>query len=410
MKTIAVLGCFDTKDQELRYVKAEIERRGLNCRTIDVSTSAGFRSSADHTTADVSRAVGVEWVDVEGGNQHELLALMAKGARALVGNLYKGGEIHGLFSCGGLQNTTIAAEAAQELPIGVPKLILSTVASGQRSFDSIVGAKDIVTMPSISDFAGLNAVNRTVIDNAVAAIVGMVLHAGREIPKTTGHLIGTTLMGATNDGVVRAIDLVRQRGFDVVSFHSTGAGGRCLEDLIGSGVVTAAMDLTLHEIVYEYFGHGFGYGAPNRLMAAIDHRIPLVVCPAGIDFICQWRNELFDDIENRKIHWHNQNLAHVKLNAREITDISRIVIERLNTAHPSQPIKVVLPTKGFRNYAGPGERLHAPDLDKLIVDLFRNELRADIPQRVVDAGFMDPAFAAAVADDMTHLMERRDHD
>jgi len=406
MKTVAMLGCLDTKEEEFRYAAGEMARYGLNCVMIDVSTRPGSRPYADFSTADVSREAGVDWATVEGGSQHELLDIMARGARSLVMKLFRSGGLNGLFSCGGLQNTTIAASAAQALPIGIPKVILSTVASGQRTFDSIVGAKDIVTIPSISDFAGLNPINQTMLDNAIAAVAGMVLHAGRQIPKRTAPLIGTTLMGATNDGVMNAIAHLKDLGCDVVSFHSTGCGGRCMEDLITSHVITAAMDLTLHEVVYEYFGRGFGYGAKDRLMAAVKTGIPLLVCPAGIDFICQWREELFDDAKERQVHWHNKNLAHVKLKESEITDISRIIIGRLNKAGPKQAIKVVMPTQGFRNHTRKGEALYAPDLDRLIIDLFRTELRDDIPVQLVDHHFIDREFSSIVAEEMVELLRK----
>lgn len=403
MQVIAILGCIDTKKSELDYAAAEFAKRGLKPLTIDVSTSAGFRSDADFTNLDVSREVGVDWQEIEGGNQHELLDIMAQGARALVVKLYGRGEIQGIFSCGGLQNTTIAAQAMRALPIGVPKFILSTVASGQRTFDSIVGAKDIVTMPSISDFAGLNVVSRTVLDNAVAAVAGMIEHAGREIPRPASTLIGATLMGATNDGVVKAIRYLQDAGYDVVSFHSTGAGGRSFEQLIGSSVISAAMDLTLHEIVYEHFGRGFGFGPKNRLMAAIERKIPLLVCPAGIDFICQWRNELFEDASTRLIHWHNKDLAHVRLNEQEITDISRIVVGRLNEADAAN-VKVLIPTQGFRSFTRKGEALHDPRLDKLIIDIMTTKLRADIPVRLLDCNFMDREFYVTAAQEMISLI------
>ena len=297
----------------------------------------------------------------------------------------------------------IAAHAMQGLPIGVPKLILSTVASGQRTFETIVGASDIVTLPSITDFTGINPVSRAILDNATAALAGMVTHSGREIPKTETQLIGTTLMGATNDGVVNAISHLQSHGYEVVSFHSTGAGGRALEALIDRQVITAAMDLTLHEVVYEYFGYGFGYGAPGRLTAAIKAGIPLLVCPAGIDFMCRWKDAMFDDNQPRKVHWHNKTLAHVRLTQTEVTDIARIIIDRLNQA--CGPVKVVLPTKGFRNHTSPGEALYEPETDQMLVALFKQELRNDIPIYESQHNFMDPEFSKFMAERMMSMLQ-----
>ncbi len=408
MKTIAILGCFDTKESELRYVAKEIEEQGLKTLMIDVSTSAGFYVDADYINSDVSQEVGVSWSEVEGSEQQTLLDIMARGSKSLIAGLYSRGEINGIFSCGGLQNTTIASSAMKGLPIGFPKLIVSTVASGQRTFDSIVGTKDIVTMPSISDFTGLTSISRTVLDNAVAALVGMVKHAGREIPKKNSVLIGATLMGATNDGVENAIRKVIDENYEVVSFHSTGTGGRVLEELITAGIVTATMDLTLHEIVYEHFGYGFGYGAQNRLTAGVDNKIPMLVCPAGIDFMCQWKENLFDDVDKRKVHWHNKNLAHVKLLEHEVSEIARIIVNRLNRADGN--VKVLLPTKGFRSFSRKGETLYDPKSDQLIIDIFCDGLNSAIPVKVVEHNFMDRAFSEIAAHEMISLIKEMSND
>jgi len=403
MKTIAVVVCCDTKQSETEYICKKINDNGCRPIVIDTSTSAGYRSAADITRERVAERGGQDWASVEGGPKHELLDLMCVGAAGIVSDLYAEGEIDGIFSCGGLQNTTIGSSAMRGLPIGFPKMMVSTVATGQRTFDKVVGIKDITVMPSISDFAGINVVSRTVIDNAVAALAGMVKHAGGRIPKSKGTVIGTTLMGATNDGVVNAVKLLEEAGHEVVSFHSTGAGGKVMEELIEEGIITAAMDLTLHEVVYEYFGYGFGYGADGRLLSGVKNGIPMVVCPAGIDFMCQWKNAMFDDIDRRKYNWHNSTLAHVKLNVKEVTDISRIIIDRLNEAAPGKVV-VIMPTDGFRSFTQKGQALYDKDVDNAIIDTFENHLKKDIPIKYIDANFMEMEFSRFAAQQMLNLL------
>jgi len=403
MKSIAVIACCDTKFPEVDFVCKMIKRLNHKPLLIDVSTSKGFTAKVDIARERVAAEIGVDWKDVENSPKHELLDIMCRGSAALVSRLYKEGALDGILSIGGLQNTNIGTSAMRALPIGVPKLMVSTVATGQRTFDMFVGTKDVTIMPAISDFAGLNIVSETILSNAVGALVGMVEYAGRELPQSKTTVIGTTLMGATNDGVVQAVKYLQDRGHHVVSFHSTGAGGKAMEELIENGIITAAMDLTLHEVVYEYFGFGFGYGADKRLEQGAQKGIPMVVCPGGIDFMCQWKNQLFDDVDKRKMIWHNATLAHVKLTISEVTDISRIIVSRLNKAKGK--VVVIIPTQGLRTFTKKGQPLYDPDVDNAIIDVFKNELRRDIPLKLIDANLIDKEFSEFAAKEMIELIK-----
>jgi len=403
MKTVAIVASKDTKASEVEYVSQKIEELGLNSLILDVSTSKGYKSEADFTREEIAFAGGTNWTDTKGLEKHELLLVMCAGLKALTLKLYNENKLNGIIALGGLQNTTMGSAGMFDLPIGLPKLIVSTVATGQRTFDRIVGSKDITVMPSPSDFTGVNSISKTVLNNAVAAIAGMIKFAGQEIPRSDRLRIGTTLMGATNDGIANAVEMMQQKGYEVISFHSTGTGGRVLEELIESNVINAVMDLTLHEVVYEYFGYGFGYGADNRLVQGAEKGIPMLVCPAGVDFMCQWPNALFEDIDQRKYNWHNPNLAHVKLNKKEVTDISRIIVKRLNEAKGK--VVVVIPTKGLRSFSQPGEALYDPEVDKAITDVFLNELNDDIPVKFIDANLMDIEFSEFVVDEMIKLLK-----
>jgi len=179
-----------------------------------------------------------------------------------------------------------------------------------------------------------------------------------------------------------------------------------MEELIAAGTITAAMDLTLHEIVYEYFGSGFGFGTEDRLKQGVAKGIPMLVCPGGIDFICQWKNELFADVAQRKLMWHNSSLAHVKLTVKEVTDISRLIVGRLNAATPGRVV-VVMPRQGFRTFAKEGQPLHDPVVDQAIIDVFARELKKAIPIKFVDASLDDDAFSRCAANAMSALLGDR---
>lgn len=404
MKTIAIIACYDTKHQEIDFIRKRIVECGCCSYFIDVSTSPGFRSTADMTREQVAEAAGVTWSAIEGGFKHELLDVMAKGSAEILLRLYREKLIDGVISIGGLQNTMIGSAAMRPLPIGVPKIMVSTVACGQRVFDLIVGSKDITVMPAISDFGGMNVVSETVLDNAVAAVVGMVQYAGKELTNRGDILIAATMMGAT-DGVIRAVEELQDNGYSVLCCHSTGIGGKVMEELIESNTVNFAMDLTLHEVVYEYFGKGFGFGAGKRLESGVKKGIPMLVTPGGIEFICKWKHEFTEDDHRRKMIWHNAQLAHIKLSTEEIMEICKKIVDRLNRSEPNKVV-VLMPTKGFRTFAELGEPLYDPQGDKIIIDYFASNLREDIPIRYVDASIIDPAFCKVAAEEMMKLIKR----
>lgn len=404
MKTIAIVACYDTKHQEIDFIRQRLADLGCRSLLIDVSTSPGFQSSADISREQAAEAAGIAWSSIEGGQRHELLDTMAKGGAEVLLRLYQEKTIAGVISIGGLQNTVIGSAAMRALPIGVPKIMVSTVACGQRVFDMIVGSKDIIAMPAISDFGGMNIVSETVLSNAVAAMAGMVRYAGRELPKQGDVLIAASMMGAT-DGVTRAVKELQDNGYSVLCCHATGIGGKVMEELIENGTVRFAMDLTLHEVVYEYFGKGFGFGEVKRLESGVKTGIPMVVAPGGIEFICKWKHEFTQEDRHRKMIWHNAQLAHIKLSVKEITEICRIIVDRLNRSAPGKLV-VVMPTKGFRTFAKLGEPLHDPHGDRAIIDYFASHLRKDIPIHWVDSAIIDPAFCKAAAREMMKLLNR----
>ena len=404
MATIAVVACCDTKYHEIGFVKDMIVKAGHKPLVVDISTGPHVPIRADITREEVLREGGTAWEQVSLLSKSESIAAMSASVTKVIVRLQKEKAIDAALGMGGLQNTMVSSAAFRKLPIGFPKLIVSTIASGYRYFDTIVGDKDITVVPSIVDFAGINPLSQAVLSNAVAAVIGMAEH-GRGLMNTSGHhLIAATLMGITNDTVMQALDKLNALGKETISFHSTGIGGRVMEEMIREGHIKAVMDLTLHEMTAEYFG-GLGYskGADNRLTAAAQTGIPMLVCPSGIDFACLRKDELFEDEDKRGFVWHNQDLTHTRLYEEEILNITRTIIDRVNASRG--PVTVLLPLGGLRTLSGEGEPFHKPETIKKMDALFAGDLSPHVRYVCSGYAFTDHGFSDLIVEEMLKLLE-----
>jgi uncharacterized protein (UPF0261 family) len=281
--------------------------------------------------------------------------------------------------------------------------MVSTMASGPRTFAPFVGSKDIVMMPAVADVAGVNVLTRKILGNAVAAIVGMVTQGGGPLETGDDLIVGMTQMGVTN-GLVEAVRLMEKAGHQVISFHSTGAGGPAMEELIGNGTIRAVMDLTLHEIVAEIIPRTFSGGAHNRLEVACRAGIPQVIAPGGIDFTDLLVEDmpLLPNMERRKYIHHNGVTVHIKLLKDEIVQVGSIMVERLNRS--LGPVIVLVPLKGFRSAAAAGEPLWDAEVDNALIEILHSRLKPGIKVVDIDANINDPRFSAAAADAMRELL------
>jgi len=407
MATIAIVASCDTKYHEVRFVEAAVRKAGHIPLIIDISVGKDSSVVSDITKQYILEQGGYNWEQVRDFTKSKAIDAMSESVSKVLPQLCAQGKIDGAFGMGGLQNTVMCSAAFRQLPLGFPKIIVSTIACGYRYFDLVVGDKDITVVPSVVDFAGLNPVSEVVLGNAISAIIGMVEHGGAKINTQGRFLIGTTLMGITNDSVMAAADKLIERGNEVMSFHSTGIGGRVMEKMIYDGHIKAVMDLTLHEMTAEYFG-GYGYskGANNRLCAAAEMGIPMLVVPGGIDFICLGKHEFFDDLEERGYVWHNSDLTHTCLYEHEILEITRTIVQRLNKA--TGKVSVVLPMGGLRTLSYPGEAFHKPDTILKMREIFEQELRPGISLKCVDHNFMDAAFPEVLYSEMLTLLGKED--
>lgn len=373
MKTVVIVGSCDTKYREVSYMKSIIERQGLRAVVVDVSTGPDCPKGYDISREEVASAAGVSWASMAPRSKGEKIAFMKDAAADLIQKLYERKELDGILAAGGLQNTVIATAAMRRLPIGIPKVMATTVACGNRKFADVVGDKDIVVIPSICDFTGLNMVTRRILEKACACCAGMVKEAGSILQKEGQKIVvAVTLMGVSNTGACAAIEELERQGIEAVGFHATGVGGVIMEQLAVQGLIDGILDMNLHEITSWYFGGGFSYNklAETRLQETVSHKVPLVAAPGGLDFVDFGIDELPARMEQRIYMMHNDRTAHIKILPDEAEKIAAIVAGRLKEA--KYPIRLLLPTDGMRSNTRQGEELYDPKVDHIILQGIRN--------------------------------------
>ncbi len=368
MKTIAIIGSCDTKYKEIAYMRELIEGRGLRALVINIATGPSDSQGYDISREEVALFGGSSWEEISSRTKGEKIAYMAEATAGCLLQLYTEHKIDGAISVGGLQNTVIATTAMQRLPIGFPKVISSTVASGKRTFESLLGGSDIVMIPSICDFTGLNLVTRQIIANACACCIGMTENSGGVIKKGEKPVVAVSLMGITNTGACAAIEELERRGVEAIGFHTTGVGGATMEQMAVDGLVDGILDLTIHEITSGYFGGGFSYGvkAGERLLTASSHKVPMVICPGGLDFVDFSVGEFPSRMEERVYMMHNATTAHIKILPDEAEEVAEAVVQRLKTI--DYKVRLLLPTEGMRHNTRQGEELYYREVDDILIN------------------------------------------
>lgn len=368
MKTIAIIESCDTKHREAQYMKELVEKEGLRGLVIDVSTGPILSTGYDVSREEVVKVSGMTWEELQPKTKGEKIDFMKDAIAKYVKELYENGEIDGILSIGGLQNTVMATNAMRQLPIGFPKVMATTIASGKKTFDPVVGEKDEVVIPSICDFTGLNLVTRQIIANATACCVGMVKMAGHVLQKGDKPVVGVTLMGITNTGACAAIDELERCGIETLGFHTTGVGGPTMEQMAEDGLIDGILDLTVHEITEEYYHSGFSYGdnVKYRLRKSVQAKVPLVISVGGIDFVDFAPSEFPPRMDERKYMMHNASMAHIKLLPDEAAEVTKGFRDRLKNI--DYPVKLLLPTDGMRHNTREGEELYWPEVDQIIVE------------------------------------------
>ncbi|MDA0752802.1 MAG: Tm-1-like ATP-binding domain-containing protein [Verrucomicrobia bacterium] len=400
MATIAVLGTLDTKGAEHAFIAHEIRKHGHETLMIDVGTGAPATVAHQITREEVAAAGEIDLNAVLARQDRgESVAAMAKAAPVLLQQLVKEGGIQGVVSLGGGGGTAIATAAMRALPVGFPKLMISTLASGNT--EHYVGTKDIVMMPSIVDVSGLNRISRTIFTRGAGAICGMVeskVDATEDKP-----IIVASMFGNTTQCVEEARIILEQAGYEVLVFHSTGSGGRCMESLIESGLVVGVLDITATEWADELVGGVLSAG-PHRHEATGKAKLPAIVVPGCLDMVNFGEPETVPSkFAGRTFYHHNPQVTLMRTNQEECAKLGRILAEKINAY--TAPVTVLLPLKAISVISAPGQSFHDPAADEALFKGIKDHLRSDIPVIEQDAEINDPAFAKACAEALLHSLE-----
>ena len=399
-KTVAIVGALDTKGAEFAFVRDIVRRRGLSALVVDFGVMGAPAIPPDVDRAEVARAGGGDLDRLSSGeHKDEAMQTMAKGLAVVVRGLYEGGQIDGIIGMGGSGGTSIATSAMRTLPVGFPKVMVSTLGGGDVS--AFAGAKDIVFVPSIVDVAGFNRISRRIYANAAGAICGMVetevAAAAEDRP-----LVVASMFGNTTTAVDHARGILEGAGYEVLVFHATGTGGRTMESLIADGLISGSLDMTTTELADEVCGGVFSAG-PDRCLAASRAGIPAVLVPGCVDMANFGAADTVPEVYHGRTRYEwNPNVTLLRTNVDENRRMGEMLAAAANAA--SAPVTFLLPLRGVSMLDAPGGRFWDPKADGACFDAIRSHVRPGIPVIEVDANINDPAFSGKVAETLLEML------
>ncbi len=401
---VAVLATLDTKGQEARYLREQIEAQGARALLVDMGVVGEAKEPADLSREVVAEAGGTALSELlKKPTRQEASPVMIRGATALLAERVAAGQVHAVLGMGGTQGTSNCAQVLQALPYGLPKILVSTVASGDTS--AFVGIKDVTMMFSVGDLLGLNPFTRKVLANAAGAAVGM---ARVDVPVAAARgdkpVIGMTNLGVLTQGAMHALELFERAGYEVIVFHAVGSGGRAMEQMMKEGLIGAVFDYALGEISDEVF-HGLRAGGPERLTVAGELGLPQVICPGGAEHVglIVEPDTVPERWSDHQVVFHNPIILAPRLSASELEQVAAEVGRRL--AHTRGRASFLFPAGGTSRYGIPGGELHDPEGDRA----FRDALRAHLPDTIefeeLEAHAEAPAFVQAAVDRLIAWIE-----
>lgn len=399
MKTIAIIGTLDTKGREFGFIKSLIEERGM--QTLCINTGV-FEPAfeADVSNAEIAAAAGADIQEIVAKKDRAMATdVLSRGLEKLLPELYASGKFDGVISAGGSGGTSMAAPAMRALPIGVPKMIISTMASGNVS--QYVGTSDLIMVPSIVDVEGLNDISRKIFTNAVNALCGM-LHFPSEVKSDGKPLLAATMFGVTTPCIKAAKEYLESQGYDVLVFHATGAGGMSMESLIDAGFIKGVLDITTTEWCDEVVGGVLSAG-PHRLEAAGRKKIPQVVSVGALDMVNfgPWDTVPLQ-FADRNLYKHNPTVTLMRTTAEELRQIGGRIAEKLNQAEGKTVL--MLPLKGVSAIDVEGTPFYDPEADQVLFDTLRSEVGDSVEIIEMDNAVNDEAFALAAAKKLVSML------
>ena len=406
MKKICLIGAFDTKGPEYAFVRKQILARGKEVLTVNTGVLGSTTLFPVDVEADQLAEAGGGKLDQlrENKDRGEAMKIMCAGAPAIVKSLHEEGKIDGILGMGGTGGTTVVSSAMRALPVGMPKVCVSTAASGDVAF--YVGTKDITMIPSIVDVAGINRVSRIIFARAAGAVCGMV---DADVPSSADDkpVITASMFGNTTDCVNDCMEQLSAKGYEVLVFHATGTGGKAMESLVREGLVDAVLDITTTEWADTVCGGVFDAG-PERLDAAGQMGLPHLIVPGCVDMANFGGMETvpkeYVDAKRNFYEW-NPSVTLMRTNTEENEKMGKAFGEKANAA--KGPVAFLFPLKGVSILDGDGERFCDRDVDQVIFDTIKANLKDGIAVEEVDHNINDPEFAARAVEMMMDLISQK---
>ena len=402
-RTIVVLATLDTKGKEADYLRMQIEKMGDKAFIIDVGVVGKPATSPDITREEVARAGGMPLAKILENPSREVAApIMAEGAEKIVTKLAAEDKVHGIVAMGGTQGTTLATKVMRALPYGFPKVMVSTMASGNVA--PWVDIKDITMMFSVTDILGLNPVSRKILANAAGAVSGMA-NVGVQLERGDKPLVAVTTVGITTQGAMKAIEVLEAAGYETIVFHAIGPGGRAMEQMMREGIIGAVLDYSTIEVSNEIY-HALLAGGQERLTTAGKLGLPQVVCPGALEVLVFNEPETIPEMyRGRTLIRHSPQITDLRLNKSEMVEVGRELAQRLQFTKDEAVF--MIPTAGYDSYATEGKGFYDPEADAAFV----TELIANLPGnfRVIERNthIEDPAFATEAAELLIALIAKR---
>jgi uncharacterized protein (UPF0261 family) len=390
----------DTKGREFAFLKELIEKEGLDTLVIDFGVMGEPGFAPDITRQEVAKAGGGDLAILASGeHKDESMRIMAAGLAVVVRQLFDEGKLDGIIGMGGGGATSLSTKAMRALPVGVPKVMVSTLGGGDVS--AYAGTRDITFMPSIVDVAGINRISRLIFTNAAGAIAGMV-KMDKPINNEEKLLIATSMFGNTTLAVEQARGIMEARGYEVLVFHATGIGGRTMESLISDGFISASLDITTTELADEVCGGVLSAG-PERCMAASRAGIPAVLVPGCVDMANFWGMDTIPEkYRSRKLYQWNPNITLMRTTVEENKRIGQMIAAVANAA--TAPVSILIPLKGVSQLDSPGGAFWDPLADRACFEAIKKNLKPGIPVIEMDNNINDLEFANRATETLLDML------
>jgi uncharacterized protein (UPF0261 family) len=402
-KTIVVLATLDTKGREAQFLRDQIEKFGDKALVVDTGVTGTPGTHPDITRAEVAEAGGMPLAQILQHPSRDVAApIMADGATKIVARLAEAGKIHGIVAMGGTQGTTLSTHVMRALPYGFPKVMVSTMASGNVA--PWVDIRDITMMFSVTDIMGLNPVMRKILANAAGAVCGM---AGVDVKleRKGKPLVAITTVGITTQGAMKAAEVLEAAGFETITFHAIGPGGRAMEQMMKEGLIGAVLDYSTIEVSNEMY-HAMLAGGPDRLTTAGKLGLPQVLCPGAIEVLVYGEPETVPPPYNtRTLIRHSPQITDVRLDKQEMAEVGKEVARRLQSTKGDAVF--MIPTAGYDSYAVKGLGFYDPEADAAFVAALKQGLPKSIRLIERDTHIEDPAFAVEAAQILIDLIRAK---